>query len=200
MSIHEPRCSSAVTQPASLLSPRAASLPRQPTSFTSRCCPSAVRQQASPSLLSCRRDREPASLLSTRPVLPSRPHFSPHLLTHSGKTTTRGKRRTVSWLTAAGEQRGDKGGLLVGSRQQENNAGEKGDCFVAHGSRRTTRGQRRLAGRLTAAGEQRGGERRLFCGSWQQENNAGTKEACWQAHGGRRTADGLSSQQIMHES
>ena len=32
----------------------------------------------------------------------------------------RGERRTVSWLTAAGVQRGDKGGLLAGSRRQEN--------------------------------------------------------------------------------
>ena len=31
-----------------------------------------------------------------------------------------GERRTVLWLTVAGEQRGDKGGLLAGSRRQEN--------------------------------------------------------------------------------
>ena len=39
---------------------------------------------------------------------------------HGGRRTTRGERRTVSWLTAAGEQRGDKGGLLAGSQRQEN--------------------------------------------------------------------------------
>ena len=158
------RCSSAVTQPASFLhalrachaivwrsQPRvryalgsgSAKLATPADLLTSRCCPSAVRQQASPSLLSYRRDREPASLLSTRPVLLSRPHLP--------------ERRTVSWLTAAGEQRGDKGGLLAGSRRQENNVGYKGGvfrgsrwqennawtkeaCWQAHGGRRTAYG------------------------------------------------------------
>ena len=39
---------------------------------------------------------------------------------HGGRRTTRGRKETVLWLTAAGEQRGDKGGLLAGSRRQEN--------------------------------------------------------------------------------
>ena len=56
------------------------------------------------------------------------------LLTHGSKTTTRGRKEDCFWLMAAGEQRGDKGGLLAGSRRQENNAGEKGGLFC--GSRR----------------------------------------------------------------
>ena len=51
---------------------------------------------------------------------------------------------------AAGEQRGDKGGLLAGSRWQENNAGE-----ILW---------------LTAAGEQRGDKGGLLAGSRRQEN------------------------------
>ena len=39
---------------------------------------------------------------------------------HGGRRTTRGQRRLAGRLTAAGEQRGDKGGLLAGSRRQEN--------------------------------------------------------------------------------
>ena len=58
-------------------------------------------------------------------------------MAHGGRRTTRGQRRlagrltaageqrgverrSVSWLTAAGEHRVDKGGLLAGSRRQEN--------------------------------------------------------------------------------
>ena len=71
---------------------------------------------------------------------------------------------------------------------------------MAHGGRE----QRGDKGGLLAGSwrqENNAGEKGgLFRASQQQENNAGTKEACWQAHGGRRTADGLSSQQIMHES